>query len=233
MGSWLRIRVGPMGYTVGGRRRPQSYRAYKQSRERRTAYAARYEHEQLREQSKRQSDGLKAREKWMVFAGFLLVVLLSPVILTTYLVRLVIRAGRRATSPHDATTVTLASKKPGPIAQSDGTHATDASKVGVVSPGQSAAAEEAAAGRLRALTPVKDARPEGSRIKGLTAAEFDGVTLPTLRYWLVNFWQYEHRSADRAEEMASENPELYAGRTREDHIRLIETEIDARTTRSR
>ena len=42
MGFWFRVRLGPVGYTARGRRKPQSYRAYKASRERRERYAGRY-----------------------------------------------------------------------------------------------------------------------------------------------------------------------------------------------
>ena len=40
--GWFRIRLGPFGYTVFGRRRPKSYRQYRALRQRREQYAARY-----------------------------------------------------------------------------------------------------------------------------------------------------------------------------------------------
>lgn len=43
MGLWFRVHLGPFGYT---RRSPQTYRQYKNERNRRRAYAARYELEQ-------------------------------------------------------------------------------------------------------------------------------------------------------------------------------------------
>src|SRR3954453_13564100 len=42
MGLWFRIRLGPFGYTVRGRKR-QSYRQYKAARDRRSRFAKRYE----------------------------------------------------------------------------------------------------------------------------------------------------------------------------------------------
>lgn len=75
-----------------------------------------------------------------------------------------------------------------------------------------------------------ESRPRGYTIRGETGPEFDRVTLPSLRAWL-KFWKDENRSAGRAEEMARENPQRYAGRTREDHISMIEAEIVAREQR--
>ena len=46
MALWFRLRLGPFGYTLSGRRKRQSYRAYKASRDRRAGYAARYKAEQ-------------------------------------------------------------------------------------------------------------------------------------------------------------------------------------------
>jgi hypothetical protein len=45
MGLWFRIRFGPFGYTIRGRRRSQNYRAYKATRDRRAKYAERYKRE--------------------------------------------------------------------------------------------------------------------------------------------------------------------------------------------
>ena len=45
MGLWLHLHLGPVGLTARGRRKPQSYRAYKASRERRTQHAERYQAE--------------------------------------------------------------------------------------------------------------------------------------------------------------------------------------------
>lgn len=47
MSLWFRLRLGPFGYTLSGRRKRQSYRAYKASRNRRAGYAARYQAEQI------------------------------------------------------------------------------------------------------------------------------------------------------------------------------------------
>jgi transposase-like protein len=58
-----------------------------------------------------------------------------------------------------------------------------------------------------------------SSIKGATAPEFDGVSLPTLRAWL-KYWSDEKRSA--------KDPAITEERPRATHISLIEKEIAAR-----
>ena len=134
MGFWFRLRLGPFGYTARGRRKPQNYRAYKASRERREKHAERYKAERA------------------------------------------IKQGATATATSEVT----------PLA------------------------------------------PSTSRLRGITDAEFDGVTLPTLRAWL-KFWKDEGKSSRRAEEMARDEPGKFGGRTRADHIRMIEAEIEARS----
>ena len=57
----------------------------------------------------------------------------------------------------------------------------------------------------------------GSRLEGLTHAVWDGVSLPTLRYWL-RWWQDESKSAGRVEN----------GWGREEQIERISAEIAAR-----
>jgi len=52
MGLWFRVHLGPVGYTARGRRKPQSYGAYKASRERREQYAARYDAERAAKERK-------------------------------------------------------------------------------------------------------------------------------------------------------------------------------------
>jgi hypothetical protein len=66
MAMWFRIRLGPFGYTIRGRRRRrrQSYRDYKVARNRRNAYAARCK----REQFEAKAGGrrvLKSEEQWL------------------------------------------------------------------------------------------------------------------------------------------------------------------------
>jgi hypothetical protein len=61
------------------------------------------------------------------------------------------------------------------------------------------------------------AAARGSRLKGLTHPVWDGVSLPTLRYWL-RWWQDESKSAGRVEN----------GWGREEQIERISTEIAAR-----
>lgn len=68
-----------------------------------------------------------------------------------------------------------------------------------------------------------------TKIKGLTlkdedgASEFDGVSLPTLRAW-KRFWLDEDRvkASEEAQKAITEE------RPREEHLRLITEEIDAR-----
>jgi len=239
MSSWLRLRVGPVGYTVSGRRRPQTYGQYKQSRERRETYAARYQREKLEaaEKLRRQRSGeaLQAYEPLILIAAgllvLLLVLLLSPVILAVYVVQRLLRAVRGTPTPQSSTGVSSLS--------ADAARVEERKNEIVESAAGPTPPRQAIPHQMTANTPEKDRalprasvaktpRPKGWTIKGVTTAEFDGVTLPTLRHWM-NFWNDEPRSVGRADEMARENPELYAGRTGEGHIRMIEAEIDART----
>jgi len=82
MGSWFRVRVGPFGYTIRGRRRGQSYRAYKRSREQRERYRERYE----REKSRR-GTGLSVGDKLSIVIGIFLAMLVAPFVLVGYLIR--------------------------------------------------------------------------------------------------------------------------------------------------
>src|SRR5207245_1809331 len=70
-------------------------------------------------------------------------------------------------------------------------------------------------------TPAAGAAPalvaRGSRLTGLTHPVWDGVSLPTLRYWL-RWWQDESKSAARVEN----------GWRREEQIERIGAEIAAR-----
>ena len=203
----MRIRLGLFGYTAGGRRRPQTYNGCEESRNRRAAYAARYEREKLR------GDGLRASETIVLIAALLFLVLLSPIILPVYLIRRLVRAMRRTPSAPDTSAANVVAEEGVPVEYGDDELLDTAPTVAVP---QNANREEGQA-----------QRPPGWTIKGSTTPEFAGVTLPTLRAWL-RFWKNPLRSVGRAEEMARENPELYAGRTREDHVQLIEAEIEAR-----
>jgi hypothetical protein len=245
VGFWLRFRAGPVGYTTWGRRGPQSYRAYKEARERRAEYAARYEREHRRETIRRHY-ALSRSERLGVAASILVVVVLSPIIAVAYLIRWLRRVVGPSTASGEASGATAQSERgsPGQSDAEDDALLRIAAELGVdLSPSALAAAVErplvpdaddvqrqptsADPGSEREPTVNAASRPQGWTIRGSTTSEFDGVTLPTLRAWL-RFWEDERRSAGRAEEMARENPDLYTGRTRLDHIRMIKNEIAAR-----
>lgn len=92
---------------------------------------------------------------------------------------------------------------------------------------RAAESKSAASTTASSGTQTTSSVPATGRLAGRTDPEFDGVTLPTLRTWL-KFWKDEGQSSGRAEEMARNEPGKYGGRTRADHIRMIEAEIAAR-----
>jgi hypothetical protein len=217
MGFWFRVRVGPVGYTARMRRKPQSYRAYRESRKRRERYAARYEREK-----ERRGTALSPSEKLMLIAAVAVSALVSPLVLLGYLIRQFLRAIRWSPpAPADVGDVCSA---PAPEGGED--ELPTASGVVDDLPNTVRAPERVVVA-ASAESKVEASRPPGWTIKGRTSSEFDGRTLPTLREWL-KFWLDERRSAGRAEEMTREDPERFAGRTRDDHIRMIEAEIVAR-----
>ena len=197
-------------------RKAQSYAAYKKSRDRRAAYAARYERDQLR------GADLRASEKLAVFASIVIVVLLSPVILAVYLSSRLMRAIRPfAVEPDAIEMPSLA----------DDTLCDEEKRARLRAIVERQTRDREQQELRQSVQDVQTSQQPGWTIKGKTTPEFDGVTLPTLRYWL-KFWRDDRRSAGRAEEMMREDPGRYAGRTREDHIRMIEAEITARTSGS-
>src|SRR5262245_43660878 len=75
---------------------------------------------------------------------------------------------------------------------------------------------------------------KGSRIKTLSRDDgwFDGHGTKDLSAWL-RFWTDEEKSRGRAEEAAKEDPARFGGMKREDHIAMIQAEIEAREAKRR
>jgi hypothetical protein len=71
-------------------------------------------------------------------------------------------------------------------------------------------------GRRREASKTKT---RGATIKGITSSEFDGVTVPTLRYW-ESYWMDPQRHAG--------NPAITPDRPVEKHLEMIRAERRAR-----
>ncbi len=121
-----------------------------------------------------------------------------------------------------------------PLARATGLGATGESELGALlasrlgrnrqQPSESTANSDESAQRERDDTtherlvfPSRPALHGNSRLRGLTHPVWDGVTLPTLRYWL-RWWEAETKSAGRVE----------AGWGREEQIVRLKAEIAAR-----
>lgn len=166
MGLWFRVHLGPVGYTARGRRKPQSYGAYKASRERREEYAARYAADRAAKERKAAAppatvvrlnpgrtdpefDGVpdETLGRWL-----------------TYWQEVI--AGTREPTPDDREYV------PSPEA--------DAAKVLA----EIDARHPKSAARASRGAEAVPTEPVAPRPRGITSSAYDGIGLPALRAWV-------------------------------------------------
>jgi hypothetical protein len=177
----------------------QTYRAYKESRDRRAAYAERYKREKLR--GPRRETQL---ERWSYHA------IMSPIFLPIYLIRRLVRAIRR---PSPALAEIREQGSWQVEVREDDELLRSAEELGIdLSPDslRAAARQPVPAGSGPRVSGGSHIDVEGTAMKGFTHREFEGQDAGTVRFWF-DWWRDPARSKDGVEE-AGRHPKVEAAR---------------------